>query len=89
MSAILLVGLAAIYFLPAIIAVRRKCRSDAAIFVFNLLLGWTVFGWFAALSWALGGRIRGRPTEVVAHMRIIEPTLDASGVASSERGGAA
>jgi len=93
MSAILLVGLAfvlaAVYFLPAIIAVRRRCRWDAAIFVFNLLLGWTVFGWFAALSWALGGRIRGRRTEVVAPMRIIERTPDASGVASSERGGAA
>jgi Superinfection immunity protein len=95
MSAILLVALAfvlaAVYFLPAIIAVRRRCRWDAAIFVFNLLLGWTVFGWFAALNWALGGRIRGsiRPTEVVAHMRVVERTPDASGVASSERGGAA
>ena len=89
MTAILLVGLAlvlaAVYFLPAIIAVRRRCRWDAAIFVFNLLLGWTVFGWFAALSWALPGRICGRPTEVVADMRIIERTPDASGVASSER----
>ena len=81
--------LAAVYFLPAIVAVRRRCRSDAAIFVINLLLGGTVFGWFAALSWALGGRICGRPTEVVAHMRIIELTPDASAVASSERGGAA
>ena len=96
MTAILLVGLtlvlAAVYFLPAIITVRRRCRWDAAIFVFSLLLGWTVFGWFAALSWALGGRIRGkhqRPTEVVAHMRIIERTPGAGGVDSSERGGAA
>jgi Superinfection immunity protein len=94
MSAILLVALAfvlaAVYFVPAIIAVRRRCRRDAAIFVFNLLLGWTVFGWFAALNWALGGRIRGsiRPTEVVA-LRVVERTADASGVASSERGGAA
>jgi Superinfection immunity protein len=93
MSAILLVALAfvlaAVYFLPAIIAVRRRCRWDAAIVVFNLLLGWTVFGWFAALNWALGGRIRGKRTEVVAQMRIIERPPDASGVASSERGGAA
>jgi hypothetical protein len=93
MTAILLVALAlvfaAVYFLPAIIAVRRRCRWDAAIFVLNFLLGWTVFGWFACLSWALGGRIRARPTEVVAHMRVIERTPDASGIASSERGGAA
>jgi hypothetical protein len=63
MTAILLVGLtlvlAAVYFLPAIIAVRHRCRWDAAIFVFNLLLGWTVFGWFGALSWALGGGFVG------------------------------
>ena len=74
MSAILLVALAfvlaAAYFLPAIIAVRRRCRWDAAIFVFQLA---SRFGWFAALSWALGGRIRGRPTEVVAHMREKRP----------------
>jgi hypothetical protein len=67
-TAILIVGLVALYFAPAIIALRRKCRSDAAIFVFNLLLGWTVFGWFVALAWALGGRIRGSiwPAEVSA-----------------------
>jgi hypothetical protein len=76
MTALLLVGLAALYFAPAIIAARRECRSDAAIFVFNLVFGWTVFRWLIALAWALDGRTRGSiwPTEVVAHVRIIERT---------------
>jgi hypothetical protein len=78
MTAILLVGLVAIYFLPSIIAFRRECRLDGAIFVFNLVFGWTVFGWLITLAWALGGRIRGSiwPTELVMRVRVIERTPD-------------
>ena len=67
MTALLLIDLVALYFAPAIIAARRDCRSTAVIFVFNLVFGWTVFGWLIALALALGGRIRGSiwPTEVV------------------------
>ena len=91
MDAIFLLLVLAVYFAFAIIAAQCDCRSDGAIFVFNLLLGWTLFSWLIALTWALGGRIRGSiwPTEVVAHMRVVERTPDPSGVASSERGGAA
>ncbi|MFY9690663.1 MAG: superinfection immunity protein [Candidatus Acidiferrales bacterium] len=39
-----------IYFLPSIIAHEK--RSFAGIFAVNLLLGWTVIGWIAALIWA-------------------------------------
>jgi hypothetical protein len=79
MSAIILAFVLALYFLPSIIAFRRECRSDGAIFVFNLVLGWTVFGWLLALAWALGGRIRGSiwPTELVMQVRVIERTPDA------------
>lgn len=38
------------YFLPAIVG-RRK-RNAGAIFLLNLLLGWTFIGWVAALVWA-------------------------------------
>jgi hypothetical protein len=44
MTTLLLVGLVALYFAPAIIAARRDCQSSAAIFIFNLAFGWTVFG---------------------------------------------
>ncbi|HKS83046.1 MAG TPA: superinfection immunity protein [Candidatus Acidoferrales bacterium] len=38
------------YFLPSIIGHSR--RDFAGIFILNLLLGWTVIGWIAALIWA-------------------------------------
>jgi hypothetical protein len=40
------------YLLPSIIADHRNhCRSFE-IFVLNILLGWTLLGWVAALAWA-------------------------------------
>lgn len=52
---VLIVALIAIfsllfYFLPAIVG-RRK-RNAGAIFLLNLLLGWTMIGWIVALVWA-------------------------------------
>ena len=44
---------AAAYFLPAIVAHARRHRQVPAIFVLNLLLGWSVFGWIGALIWAV------------------------------------
>ena len=44
-----IVGL--IYFLPAIVANRKK--NCDAIFVLNLFLGWTFLGWVIALVWAM------------------------------------
>ena len=38
------------YFLPTLIA--RDKPDLMAIFLLNLLLGWTVIGWFVALIWA-------------------------------------
>lgn len=39
------------YFVPTYIAKNK--RNFRAIFALNLLLGWTVIGWVAALVWAL------------------------------------
>jgi hypothetical protein len=39
------------YFLPTIIAHHK--RNAGAIFVLNLLTGWTVIGWIVAFVWAL------------------------------------
>lgn len=41
------------YFLPAIVAYRRKHRQREAILLLNLLLGWTVLGWIGALIWSV------------------------------------
>lgn len=40
------------YFLPTIVAASRGNRKLGSIFVLNLLLGWTLLGWVAALVWA-------------------------------------
>lgn len=40
------------YLLPSIVADRRKHHQFSAIFVANLLLGWTVIGWIISLIWA-------------------------------------
>jgi len=44
---------AAMYFLPALIAALRKHPQTLAIFVLDLLLGWSVIGWIGALVWSL------------------------------------
>ncbi|WP_174299560.1 superinfection immunity protein [Caulobacter sp. S45] len=40
------------YFVPTIVAFRRKDRQRTAIFILNLFLGWTLIGWVGALVWA-------------------------------------
>ena len=53
--AILVFGLLGLwlYFLPGWIASRRKAQSGCAIWIVNLLFGWSVIGWILALIWAL------------------------------------
>src|ERR1700761_4959038 len=43
----------ALYFLPALVADRRKRHDVLTLALFNACLGWTVFGWLLALYWAL------------------------------------
>jgi len=49
---IVIVILLAIYFLPAIIALKRDKRNQNAILLLNLFLGWTFIGWVVALVWS-------------------------------------
>ncbi len=46
------------YFLPTVIAVKRRHASKKALFWTNLLLGWTFFGWIATTVWACLGEKR-------------------------------
>lgn len=41
------------YFLPSLIAFLRQHKNKLAIFLLNLLLGWTVFGWVGSLVWSV------------------------------------
>jgi hypothetical protein len=45
------------YFLPTMIASIRHSEHGTGIFWVNLLFGWTVLGWIAALIWAVTERI--------------------------------
>ena len=52
-----------VYFLPAFVAFLNRHHNTGAIFVLNLLLGWTLLGWIAALVWSCAKPAR---VEVVA-----------------------
>lgn len=41
-----------LYFLPSFIALVREHKNRLAIFLLNLLLGWTVLGWVGSLVWS-------------------------------------
>ena len=43
----------AFYFLPALIATKRKLRAVVAITFVNFFLGWTAIVWFVVLLWAI------------------------------------
>lgn len=43
----------ALYFLPSILADRRKRHDVLTLALFNACLGWTGFGWLLALYWSL------------------------------------
>jgi hypothetical protein len=51
MGAIFLVLLFLLYFMPSIVACSNKHHQAGAIFVLNLLLGWTFVGWVVAAVW--------------------------------------
>ena len=43
----------ALYLIPYYVAIGNRKRNATAIGALNVLLGWTVIGWIAALVWAL------------------------------------
>ena len=57
LSLLLFVAGLLVYLLPTELAIYRDCKSTAWIVAVNLLLGWTIFGWFAAMGWAAGGKV--------------------------------
>ena len=40
------------YFVPSLVACSRHHHNAAAVFILNLLLGWTMIGWVVALVMA-------------------------------------
>jgi hypothetical protein len=60
---LLSLGVIGLYLLPFSIASLRSHRNTGAIFVLNLLLGWTLLGWVAALVWAVSADAKVEPLE--------------------------
>lgn len=52
MEAIIVIAILGFYFLPSVIAMTRDAQHGGSIFLINLLFGWTILGWIAALIWA-------------------------------------
>ena len=63
-----------IYFAPSLVARRRKKRNAVAIFALNLLAGWTIIGWGAALIWSF----MADPTSAVMVQQAVAPALCSS-----------
>jgi hypothetical protein len=62
---------AIVYFVPTIVASRSQHPYRSGILALNLLLGWSLLGWVAALVWALsppgGDPRRNDSIDNVAH----------------------
>ncbi len=53
----------AVYLLPVSIAASRSHPNTMAIAALNILLGWTMLGWIAALVWALTAVEKTNPSQ--------------------------
>ncbi len=42
-----------VYFIPAIVAKKKKHSNKTAILLLNIFLGWTLVGWVVSLVWAV------------------------------------
>lgn len=58
-------ALSALYMLPWAIAEQRRMPNNVAIALLNLLLGWTIVGWFAALFMACGNANQVAPAQTI------------------------
>ena len=50
----------AFYFTPTLVAFLKQHKNKPAIFLLNLLLGWTVLGWVGSLVWSVMRQINDR-----------------------------
>jgi Superinfection immunity protein len=69
--------LAALYFLPTIVAANRGHQSTAAICVLNTFLGWTFIGWLIALVWSFTGDTRANDARKIENLARLMRNRDA------------
>lgn len=61
---IMLVLFQFIYYIPVMIAMSKKRPDTLKIFIINLLVGWTFFGWVIILVWVLITNSRQAPENI-------------------------
>ena len=61
---LLLVVVLGVYWLPSIIGYFRHVPTIVSVVVTNALLGWTVVGWFIALTMALRPRTASKESRL-------------------------
>ena len=76
------------YLVPTLIATTRKHHNFPAIIAVNILLGWTILGWVAALVWSLTS-VQAQAPQVVVNTQSPPPqpieTIPALGLESAMR----
>ena len=65
LEGVAVLGALTLYLIPSIEADARNSQDAYAITLVNVLLGWTVIGWIAALMWARGPAVKKRLTHLV------------------------
>jgi Superinfection immunity protein len=69
-----LAGSAALYLLPVLIGIGRRVPDLGPLAAVNILLGWTLLGWVAALSMALRTvRPAAPPVQVIQNFPLAVP----------------
>jgi len=53
---LLITSLSIIYLIPSFIAALKYHHTPLAIFILNLIVGWTFIGWVTCLLWACKGK---------------------------------
>jgi hypothetical protein len=76
LSILLLSTLLLIYFLPALVAWARHHPNVVAIFVLNMLLGWTFVFWVIALVWSCMAITVPEPGGKAPHPHFASPPAD-------------
>ena len=46
-------GLGMFYLGPSVFAYKLRLKETPILFLINLLLGWTVIGWFGVIFWSV------------------------------------
>ena len=62
--------LVALYFWPAMTAIKRRHPAVGGVVLLNVLLGWTAIGWVAALIWSYSEGESPRARRVAKKARV-------------------